>query len=206
MDAVGPIAKTVKDAALLFNASVADPARHIQLDISSSLAGKRIGIFHGPDSGKLVKELKKLGATPLLITWANVRFGNEFVIEHDFAADFAAYAKEFGAPVKSLQELVDFNAQDLPRRAKYGQGLIVAAAKVTDPQKDKSRAEVKKAQDYLQKLVDDKQLDAFAGLGEDACIIPCLAGAPLVSLPFGINSYGEPGGVILFALPGRTTS
>ena len=200
MDTVGPITKSVKDAVALYNASLADTQHQATLNAGFSLKGKRIGVYKGDGSKALVDTLKKLGAEPVELHWDEMRFGNDFIIIHDFAADFAAYAKKHNAPVKTIEELIAYNQQDMARRAKYGQDLVVEASKAKNTSQEQSLKEVADVQAYVQQLIKEKNLDAFVFMTDLACIVPCTAGYPEITVPFGKNEFDEPIGATFFGM------
>lgn len=66
MDTVGPMTKTVKDAVAVFNASIQDESKKINLNTDlKDLSNMRIGVMKGDNSEKLVEALKKVGAVPV---------------------------------------------------------------------------------------------------------------------------------------------
>ena len=198
MDTVGPLAKTVADAALLFNASVGDPARQVHIT-SEGLKNKRIGVLQEEGSEQLADTLQKLGATVTLLHENLERFDSSEIIRQEFAADFADYARRHGAPVKTLGELAAFNNKDIQRRARYGQELMADAALVSRPDRDKINQMVSQAKGHIDALMADHQLDAIAFVGEGALTLPCMAGYPEITVPFGQYATGEPFGITFFA-------
>lgn len=207
MDTIGPMAKTVSDAVLVYNAAVQQPADRLSLsENQQDLAGLRIGLVTSADqkaSQALQQALESLGATVVPVELPHDEGDNEFIILQEFAADFAAYAKAHQAPVDSLKDLIDFNKKDPERRIRFGQGLVEAAAAVILPDAQKVKETVKKAQDNLSRLFLDHQLNAVAFSNSDAVGLPCAAGAPIITLPFGLSEYNEPQGASFFAKPGE---
>lgn len=205
MDTVGPMAKSVMDAVAVYNAVVLDPALQLVLDQhKKDLSGLRIGLA-AEDPGQaapLRQALEGLGATVIPVELPHDEGDNEFIMMQDFAADFAAYARQHQAPIASLDELIAFNQKDPGRRIKYGQGLVQAAAGVKNPDHAKAAALVKKAQAGLSRLLEEHRLDAVAFLNSDAVGLPCAAGAPIITVPFGQNDYGEPQGASFFTQGG----
>lgn len=206
LDAVGPMAKSVADAVVLFNASVQDPNNQIELTAQAGdIANKRIGVLKDEESPALVEALKKLGAIPVEID-LNLNaesMNDEFIMLQDFAKDFAAYAQKYNAPIKSLADLVAYNQADMPRRAKYGQGMVEEAVKVTDLDKEKVQKIVSESQAYIQGLFKVHQLDALAFVNSNFANLPCITGYPEITVPFGKSDWGDPKGATFFGLGGE---
>lgn len=139
-DTAGPMARTVRDAALLLNAMTGidprDPATsasagHIAPDYTATLdpgalRGKRLGVvrsYFGFDPGvdrvmeASLTALRKAGAIlvdPVVLPNAGTYDDSEgVVLRYEFKADIAAYlATRTGADVpRSLEALIDFNTR-----------------------------------------------------------------------------------------------
>ena len=204
MDTVGPMAKNVKDAAILFNATISDASKMINItSTAKDLEGKRIGVYKGEESEQLVEALKKAGAVPVELEDDGTYSDNEFIISHDFRIDFEAYAKKYNAPVKSLSELVKFNEQDENRMAKYGQALIERAAENKGTDKEKIDKTVQNVKDYIKKTMEENKLDAISFINANSTPIPCIAGYPEITVPLGKDKFDEPMGATFFSLGGE---
>jgi amidase len=166
-DTAGPMARTVADAAALLNALTGqdprDPATaaskgKVQPDYASfldkdALRGARIGVarkkfFGYSDSADRLAEhaitaLKAAGA--VIVDPADIPSAGQYddaemdVLLYEFKADLNAYLASLGpqAPVKSLQEIIDFNDRNPARELAYfGQDLFLRAQRkgpLTDP-------------------------------------------------------------------------
>jgi amidase len=159
-DTAGPMTRTVRDAAILLNAMVgADPrdaptARsrtkgfkdYTQFLLADGLQGARIGVAREKYFGysraadKLVDEaidqLKRLGA--VIVDPANIPTAGKFddsefeVLLYEFKADLNAYLSALGpkAPVRSLQDIIDFNEANREQELPYfGQEIMLMAQK-----------------------------------------------------------------------------
>jgi amidase len=154
-DTAGPMARTVRDAALLLGAMVGvdpdDPATagsagRAAADYTKTLApdglkGARIGVarnyfgFHdGVDAvvGKALDALKQQGAT--LVDVTDLPKSDQFgtaettVFQYEMKAGVNAYLARLGAtaPVKSLREVIAFNEKNAARELAYfGQDSLV---------------------------------------------------------------------------------
>lgn len=152
-DTAGPMARTVKDAAILLSvlslADENDPITLTNLDLQNrdfteyldqdGLKGARIGIaretyFEYLSKEKLsvmneaVVQLKKLGAEAVeevVIPSAKAEWGYD-VLTYEFKADLNAYLRTV-APhlnIRSLADVIDFNEKNSEKALKYGQTIL----------------------------------------------------------------------------------
>ena len=135
-DTAGPMARSVRDAALMLNAMVAidpdDPAsasRPTELPdyaanlSADGLAGTRIGVLRSyggagnapaieAEFAKAIETLRAQGATvvdPIEVATEGMGDAEYEVLLFEFRADLNAYFEESGAPISSMQELIEFN-------------------------------------------------------------------------------------------------
>jgi amidase len=181
-DTAGPMARTVKDAAILLGALTGidanDGATKAQKSFSDytqfldkgGLKGARLGIVRksfGFNDGvdKLmnnhISELKKLGA--VVIDPADIPTSGKFddseleVLLYELKADLNKYLKGLGssAPVHSLKEVIEFNEKNRDREMPYfGQELFIKA-EAKGPLTDKK---------YLQALAKNHLLSRSQGI------------------------------------------
>jgi len=158
-DTPGPMARTVRDAALLLGAlASADPqdkatsesAGKLPADFvagldAGALKGKRLGVLRGPFVGYSPKsdavlefalgKLKSLGAElvdPVELPHAGKYDAAEFeVLQYEFKTDLNAYlAGRPGLPVKTLADLIAFNDKNAEKEMPYfGQELFLECEK-----------------------------------------------------------------------------
>jgi amidase len=158
-DTPGPMARTVRDAALLLAAMAGPDPRDeataagegkVPGDLvagldAGALQGKRIGILRGPFAGyspksdlvldAAVAKLKSLGAEvldPIELPHAGKYDAEEFeVLQYEFKADLNAYlAGRPGLPVKTLADLIAFNDQNADKEMPhFGQELFLECEK-----------------------------------------------------------------------------
>lgn len=179
MDTVGTMAKSVKDAAVLYNASVSDASKAVseQLD-AGFLRGKRIGIVGDDPQQALARKIEACGAQAVPVELSEDGIDNEYIINQDFKNDLDRYLQTYQAPVKSLSDLIAFNQKDPSRRAKYGQDLLEDANEVTEFDKAKVEAMVKTAQSRIDDLLRDEKLDALVFYDNEGVLVPATAGIP----------------------------
>ena len=135
-DTAGPMARTVRDAAILLDAMTgADASDPLNATFAygpgnfadnlskNALEGKRIGVirsFRGAKSNRHVesilrssyKAMRKKGAVivdDITIEFEGVGEAEGIVLMYEFKNDLAAYFERSGAPFKSLAEIVAFN-------------------------------------------------------------------------------------------------
>jgi len=159
-DTAGPMARTVRDAAIILNAlsgidtrdstTMANRSRG-QIDYTrfldpNGLRGARIGVartrFFGYSnvSDKITSDaidaMKAQGA--VIVDPANIETAGKFddsefdVLLYEFKADLNAYLAGLGpkAPVRTLQEVIDFNERHKDREMPwFGQEILVMAQK-----------------------------------------------------------------------------
>jgi amidase len=155
-DTAGPMARSVRDAAILLgclagldprDVATAESRGHQQRDYTSFLAanglrGARLGFvrkFLGihPAADKIVEtavvEMKRLGAVvvePVELPTGEFSHSEEEVLLYEFKADLNAYLAGLGsqARVRSLRELIDFNEEHRDEEmAFFGQELFLKA-------------------------------------------------------------------------------
>jgi amidase len=156
-DTAGPMARTVRDAAIMLSALTGvDPrdeatktsqgkyaADYTQFLDKDGLKGMRLGVARKHFGfnervdklmGELLSEMKKLGA--VLIDPADIPTSGKFddsefeVLLYEFKADLNAYLAGLGpqAPVRSLKDVIAFNEKNRDREMPYfGQDIMVKA-------------------------------------------------------------------------------
>jgi amidase len=216
-DTAGPMARTVRDAAILLGAlGGADPEDPATADAAgkaadftrtldaTGLRGAKIGVarnyagFHDAVDvvfAAALDAIKRQGAT--LIDPADVPNKEQFsppeltVLLYELKADLNAYLARLGpaAPVKSLAEIIAFNDKNRTREMPYfGQDLFV-------------KAEAKgplTSYEYLESLAKCRRLARTEGIdvvmdkhGLDTLIAPTLGPACLTDLANGDRWLGE---------------
>ena len=153
-DTAGPMARTVRDAALLLtvmtgvdadDAATSDAETHHDYSANltaDGLNGKRIGIlrsFYGAGSNPNVEAiydasiaaLQEQGAIivdDIEITTSGMNDAEYEVLLYEFKADLNNYLAAAGAPVQSLAEIIEYNAANAQRvMPVFGQEIFLAA-------------------------------------------------------------------------------
>jgi len=248
-DTVGPMTRTVMDAAILLGAIAGpdadDPITKNALERghrdytkfldAAGLKGARIGIprkgFFGynPHSDKIAEEaiavMRRLGA--VIVDPVELPDGDELgkaeyeVLLYEFKADLNAYLAGLGpsAPIKSLQEAIDFNERNRSREMPYFGQEIFIKAQAKGPLAEKAYLDALATCGRLSRtegidaVMDKDRLDALVaptsappsltdlvngdyGSGS-ATSFPAVAGYPHITVPGGFV-FGLPVGVSFF--------
>ena len=216
-DTAGPMARTVRDAAVLLGAMAgvdpADPAaREAEgrpfLDYTAfldagGLRGARLGVagqylgFHGQVDRLMedaLEAMRRAGA--LVVGPVHVPNGPELatpelnVLLYEFKADLNAYLARLGpaAPVKSLRELIAFNEANRAEVMRYfGQELFEMA----EEKGPLTEPEYRRALALCQRLSRTEGIDAvLARYSLDAIVAPTAGPAWTVDLVHGDRSSG----------------
>jgi amidase len=119
------------------------------------------------------------------------------VIDYAFRDALNRFLNALGdkAPVKSLEEIVAINAQDLRNRAPYGQGHLESAQNcaVTAEEYAAQVAEHRAVGERLGAMFAEYQLDALLSKSQ----VYAAAGFPALSVPRGYDERGQPFAVTL---------
>ena len=154
-DTAGPMARTVKDAAILLTAMIgadaADPLADRYPDLSPDFAanlstealnGARIGVFRGHSGAgadarvdqivaDTIATLESLGAEivdPVEIDTEGMSDAQRVVLHYEFKAGLNKYLQNSGAPVKSMAAIIEFNEAHAERVMPFfGQERMLAA-------------------------------------------------------------------------------
>jgi amidase len=217
-DTAGPMARTVRDAALLLAAMAGvDPrdeatsasAPHAQADYTAALdanglRGARIGVLRGPFAGyspagdrvfdAAVRKLAEMGAEivdPVALPNAGEYDAGELeVLLYEFKADLNAYlATRQGLPVKTLAEAIAFNREHREREMLFFGQEIFEMAEAKGPLTDTA---------YLSALARNRRLAGPEGIDRalaadnlDALVALTLSPAWVTDLVNGDNYLGS---------------
>ena len=194
-DTPGPIARSVADAALLFDVMAGRP----YAAPDGALKGVRLGVLHFADGAEpetdyayatALARLKAAGAVLVEVSLpdeAPIDHAEGIVLDTEFKADLNAYLAAAPAAVKTrtLAGLIAFNAASPDEMALFGQDTFLAAQK-TDGLDDR---------DYQKALADSRRLAGPEGIDKlladhelDALVAPTTGTAWRIDLINGDHS------------------
>ncbi|HTL99036.1 MAG TPA: amidase [Holophagaceae bacterium] len=192
-DTAGPMARTVRDAAILLgamagvdpdDAATGDAQGHILSDSAAgldagALKGARLGIVKNymnqhPGLDAVMAEsfatLKRLGATLVEVELPTGYENDELtVLLYEFKTDLAAYFRKRGGAVKDLADLIAFDQANKDREMRFFAQEIVEQANAKGPLTDeaylKARANCLRLTraEGIDKAMDANRLDALIG-------------------------------------------
>jgi amidase len=224
-DSAGPITRNVTDLALVMNALTGqdrnDYATIAAKGVPSSfdgglsaagLKGMRIAMFLPLEKedlalhGKTAAAMRAAGATVIELPALPDISGDTVVPFFDigfsgFKNGLNAYLQATNAPIKSVDELVAFNAQDPAKRVPFGQPLLENSAKsqLTAAEYAKTVQAIReKAQKQIDGLLAANKADLLATVNTDllGSVNNCGAGYPGLVIPVGFRENGQPMGVM----------
>lgn len=229
-DTLGPIARTVTDAALLLSQMTGvdprDPVTRAQrghvVDVDAdalrpgALRGARIGVPRELDPNPMarvvgrrtiVRVLRRAGATIVpLRTGLWVGTAPEAAIHGEFKRAVNRYLRERGptSPRRSLADVVRFNRRHGREAVRYGQAFLVKAQAATRAQQRRSGAQLAAFRRRARRAIDGamrrKRLDAILAPRLVAAVTATSAGYPHVTVPAGYRGR-TPFGMVLVGRP-----
>lgn len=249
-DTAGPMARSVRDAAVLLGPLTGvDPrddatgasagnahSDYTQFLDADGLRGARIGVarsfgFQDPAVLALFEEaldaMRAAGATVVDPTNLDASAWNDpqslVLLEYEFKADLNRYLESLGpdAPVRSLQEVIEFNEANADREMPhFGQERMYdsqARGPLTDPEYLRARETIQRAnrEDGIDRVVQEHTLDAIVAPtmgvawvtdhikgdrldGGSSAGPAAIAGYPDISVPMGFIA-GLPVGISFFS-------
>jgi amidase len=221
-DTAGPMTRNVTDAAILLDVlsgeDADDPAtgRAPRSEASyrgvlnaDGLMGRRVGVVRlrgevADGDGEMLDVLERCGAQLVElppVTLLDLRADRDdfFVLaDHDFRRGVDAFLEATNAPVRSLAQIIAFNAEDPETRAPFGQDLLIGAqeSRTTDPEYRERRARsIARSRKLIDGWLADHGLDMLVAIGMPFYVNYPAAGYPAVSVPAGYRASGEPVGL-----------
>jgi amidase len=201
-DTVGPITRTVADAAALLTVLMAPGTPLSGHDFTASLSpdalrNARIGVTQGKDGPLWAAALTALadqGAT-LVPVDVDTGTGDSTVLHYEFKRDLNEFLAHLptGAPMRSLAEVIAYNEANAPLMLKYGQAraLPAEAMDLSPDSADTARYRADRAQDLadsrdrIDAVMSEHRLTALLFAGAGSAHLGALAGYPSITVPAG---------------------
>jgi len=222
LDTTGPMARSVADAVVLFNAMTgyderdsAMPLLSVDLQLEyreQPMQGKRLGALDSfMDSDFFVQALGLMsgdGAVIVDIEMPEVdRDGFSELLGGEMKRDLALYLDNFaadGMPISSVESLQAFNLVDMENRAPYGQSEVdmMVDLNLSETELESLRARLQDgARAAMESLFDDGNLDVLVSLNNQSAGFAALANYPALTVPAGYQEDGRPIGITFIASP-----
>ncbi|SHL02548.1 amidase family protein [Rhodothermus profundi] len=222
-DTPGPMARTVRDAAILLSAMIGrdpdDPATAQSPESAAywealaevqDLKGYRLGAFQAflenPYYQEALDVLRSLGAEVVVFEPPKVDLdGFGEVLAADMKTDLPRYlARYAAAPYRSLTvaEIVAYNRADSARRIPYGQGRFAQMLTVSlSPEELAARKQRlhDEAVRFFEEPMQQHRLDAVLSINNWHARPAALAHYPALTVPIGLQESGEPIGLTFIA-------
>ena len=218
LDTPGPMTRNVMDNAILLDAMTGEDPKdsytkdnpkdkeYYQQLGNQSLEGMRFGVnkLFLTDSvyKATVARLVEFGAETFEFEPSAVDFsGFGAILRGDMLIDLAAYLENYGAdqlPVKSVQDVVNYNLEDSTVRIPYGQGRFAGIltekieGEALDSLKEKLNAD---ATAFFEGPMQEFELDAILSLNNRGAGYAAAAHFPCITVPMGYDEVGKPQGL-----------
>jgi len=220
LDTLGPMARSVKDAALLLGAMAgqqykmaAKPA-DITVGVCRVVADSVNKEWLAANEGLLVvmeqlgMHLVELPTGDLYDTSSTIFDTIVFpIMHHEFKHGINGYLAAQNNPEipQTLTEIIAYNEANADVALKYGQGRLVDSNKIgdswqTQPEYTQAMAKRRALQAGMAKLFDDNGIDVMMSLAANFTVAATV-GFPSITLPIGTTAEGLPIGCCLIARP-----
>ena len=220
LDTTGPMARSVADVVVLFNAMAGYDQNDFAMPLISddmqllyretSLADKRLGVIDRYADNEFYQnalrvlsendaQLVELSFNPPRQAQFTEFLGAEMV------RDLALYLERHAATlvdIDSIQSLQEFNNADMDIRAPYGQGLIDMMSELdyNATELEALRAEVQTwGAEILEQVFTESNIDVLVAVNNQQAGIAALANYPALTIPMGYEENGRPIGLTLIA-------
>lgn len=221
LDTPGPMTRNVSDNAILLDAMLGYDASDFKaiehnntfanLD-ENRLRGTRLGAFKRllSDSTyvRAIAQLKQLGAEVIEVDEEEIeRSGFINILNLDMKKDLPNYISDFAhdsVSIKSVSDVIIFNAQDSINRAPYGQRLFkgIVDDKGTLSYLDSIKVDLKtKSKGYFDTPLSTRELDGFISINNWHAGWAALAEYPALTVPMGYTDKGIPRGLTFISKP-----
>lgn len=197
LDTIGPITRNVMDAIVMYNVMNTDSDNKIKVNELplNVLQSAKVGISKkiDDDSAEKIRTLlHKLGARTYDVEINQEKLNNTEIINNEFKFAVNRFSEENKLPFKTLSHLIDYNQNDKTKRMKYGQYLIEMANENKNGDNKFVESQIKLAQDRLKNYQRTDNLDFIISYNDDEILLPAIAGAPVITIPYNRDDNEEP--------------
>lgn len=169
-----------------------------QGEFIKSVAPEKLEIFY-----QTVTKLEALGAKVIDIHMNNGPHNlNKDVLFYEFPIALKKYFESLDdiAPIKTLEEIIQFNSENMQERAPYGQTIFQKCIELQKDFNEKYQQELNNSIKYgrdIDTVMTQNNLDALLFVGSEGVGIAAKAGYPSVTFPGGLTKQNEPVGITL---------
>lgn len=228
-DSAGPIARSVKDAAILLGAIDGTETDYtVSLD-PKALDGIAVGLLRKAILAeetnaafwlaRIDEGIAKAKASPkdLDETFADKPELLPLIFL-GLSEDTVAYLRDAGAPVKTVADLQSYNLADGARRIPRGQNMVDLAVRVLGAIREKTETDGvnldklyeetalglrEEMAAILARTFAENKVDLLVSLANQHSMLYATAGYPAITVPLGLDETGAPNGVTFIARPGE---
>ncbi len=223
-DTAGPIAASVRDAALLMDVLAVQPLACVEQLSAQALRGVRVGLAQRKTEVRagdalirqqVVQRLTAAGAVVVDVPAMDEFTGKERdmqlakeslkAMKMGFRVGVERFLQQQHWPLRTLKDIAAYNAVDAPRRIPSGQELLREAAEWTFTCDDAEACYrqtidplVKIYAGLVSKAIDIHYVDVLADFANYASPYHSRGGLPAVTVPAGRRDSGEPLGLTWF--------
>ncbi|MCL2420404.1 MAG: amidase family protein [Defluviitaleaceae bacterium] len=191
LDTAGPMARTVEDCVLLLEGLTGRSySQYLQAE---GLKGLRVGVYNKEEPRtEILAALTQSGAVivkdiPAISPQEPWRDFGHHISKHEFKRCMDHYLSSGSGPIKTLQDIVDFNEAHKDAALKHGQTVLLeclneSSGKLTEPEYIQALTLREEARHSLNKIFEDYGVDVLLCPDEETGIAP-LTGFPAGTIP-----------------------
>ena len=220
LDTVGPMARSVADAVILFNAMVGFDQRDNAMPLISAdmrlsyrdigIADKRFGALEiYADNGSYQNVLNSLRENSAVTVSVALDIERHERLADFLGGEMVRDLKRYLATnspdeveIDSIKSLQDFNNRDPDLRIPYGQSLVdmMASINLTNEEVEQLRSELQGwGKRTLDRVFVENNIDILVGINNHQASVAALANYPALTIPMGYGEDGQPLGLTLIA-------
>lgn len=214
LDTPGPIAKTVKDAFILYSAMQTAAFDYGEFSDAKLKSNIRLGVIKDFMQDSLytqsVSLLNDYGIQVEVVTPNAMDFQSFLVLLNgDMKRDLQSYLNTYvsdSISVKSVEDVIAFNSKDSILNMPYGQARLdgIVNQDLDDIELDIIRQKlINSGRAYFNSILDEHDLDAVISINNYNAGQAAVAKYPAITVPMGYTKTGEPVGITFIAKSGQ---